>query len=1288
MKKVKLKKVLLSVGTFLFATCLGLGTGFMKTPVEAVTLTSENDFSDLDTSLSAESKGVAIGAVADNYLVVNKELGGLANGINIDIEVDVTFTQNANALQIGMLPTNNKADIAVANKTGVSFATADFDYYYFDGSIYSCAQFKNNAWQTSSFTSSVQSPIIGQVKIKLGIGAYSNHSVYLYVPSSNTQMDASVARDTWITLGSEGSGLFLDYASTNTHTAGGDQTGYVFFSMQNAVYNNVSITPGASMNTPLFNDDFSDSEAFASNYVTNDAFDNGVTAGTITLPKATISVETPTNGDITSNHANSTDMIRSVQSFKGAMRAEMSVNGLGPTLRFGFYSLTQASNTIVRMGISGMSVNKNGVDVYNEYGSESKWATILGDANAGATGADFKIVLDVNENGDATISLGVANQFWGPTLSKSLYEITTIEGLFADVVTGGGYLVFSTSHSDWGNQSTIKDVKLTNAKGETLIEDDFSSNNFNGEGAKLWLVSDSTGLYNLPGVNAVTYTGGTAYLNTQNTATAKEKLTVEWNAQVFDGEMKYYLGMDSKDTSKATAYVTVKDGNLTFTQDTTETLATGVDFTAKTLVQLVFNNANGKVTAYVDGVQKGSTVIKADLTGYMAISATNAKMTHLTVDISESFNVIEMQAGAYLKANTTLQDSGIRFATVIDKAWFDEMKADATVSEITYGTLIVPTDYLADVSEFTIEGLEASGKKYINAGVEGFANEATAEEDGYYQFMGGIKNILPQNYTRNFSAVGYVTVSYNTGAGAQTYYTVYNETDHSRNIYQLADRTYEDRSAVETTEYKYQLSDGTWAKYSQEVMDVMYAYMDGVVNVTLSEDGTLANVELNEYFNPSYQVTHDGNAFSVVSDTEVKTILVNGIKQGNFEKGTNGDKYTATFTYAGIFDAEALFAKQTQVEEVSLAGLASYSNIKAYKYDSIAYGDIETTKPFMAVGVPTTEMPEGGYPAVVLVHGGAGQVYCDWIKMWTDKGYVALALDMFGNQLNDSLAKVVNPLAGPNETHAGSCNDNPFNYQDSWVYHSVTNVILCHNYLRSLSNVNADKIGITGISWGGFITNIVSGVDTRFSAFAPVYGSGYIYEDTKWAGGAFGGENRQDWINRFDPSAYVQFNKKPTLYVSGIDDNCFDVKNRVATYALANGDVYYSQRSDLQHGYFWNETQEIPAFMDKILKGKADGETGVIDATVTLSGTYAYAKINNYADVKGTLAQVNLVYTTSTDADPHNWTFTAMAVWITENGEMGIDFSTDPNLANITAFNFEFVTHSENCRWSTKIILV
>lgn len=379
-----------------------------------------------------------------------------------------------------------------------------------------------------------------------------------------------------------------------------------------------------------------------------------------------------------------------------------------------------------------------------------------------------------------------------------------------------------------------------------------------------------------------------------------------------------------------------------------------------------------------------------------------------------------------------------------------------------------------------------------------------------------------------------------------------------------------------------------------------------------------------------------------------------------------------------IFDTDALFNECTVYEEEDLLSLPKSMTAIRFKSESF---EGKQTYPFAVYGVPDSEKPEGGYPAIVLVHGGAGQVYTSWIRYWTDKGYIAIALDVFGNMLDDNLEKIENPDGGPTEGQAGSLKDSVDSVEKSWVYHNVCNIIRCNNILRSFDFVNPNQIGVTGISWGGVLTCIVSGVDKRFAAFAPVYGAGYLYEDSKWSGGTFGGNadtpERARWIELYDPSSYLPYSTKPMLFVSGVDDDCFSVECRVKSYNLVPGKKFYSQRSDLQHGYFWSQTYEVYSFMEHILRGK---ETVVKIETAYRDGDKAYIKFKNASMVES----LKLVYTASTDADSHKWTFSVRDVAVTD----GIIEVSLP--AGTTAFTFECGNASINTyfKMSSEIFLI
>ena len=380
-----------------------------------------------------------------------------------------------------------------------------------------------------------------------------------------------------------------------------------------------------------------------------------------------------------------------------------------------------------------------------------------------------------------------------------------------------------------------------------------------------------------------------------------------------------------------------------------------------------------------------------------------------------------------------------------------------------------------------------------------------------------------------------------------------------------------------------------------------------------------------------------------------------------------------------MWDTEELFSREVETQSVDL-NLGE--GITAFTFKGEAYPEKNLTETWVyaAVGVPQTAMPEGGYPAIVLVHGGTGYVFKEWINFWTDKGFVALALDMYSNGLareKGQIVKTVNPLGGPNESKTGSLYDGADEVKENtWLYHSVTNIALCNNLLRAREDVNETQIGITGISWGAVAVNVVAGVDKRFNAFAPVYGAGYLYEDSFWQDkGTFGGEDLEGWIARYDPSSYLPYATKPMLFVSGINDNCFSVSARVKSYALPKGKVFYSQRQGLGHGWTWSQTYEIVAFMKHVLLG--EDTVSLLDDVSQTGNTVSL----RYGTKK--FDKVFITYTTSTDEDSHKWTFSTAEV---KEKDGSYSFTLP---VGVTAYTFETRHDSiaAGYRLSTKIYL-
>ena len=176
------------------------------------------------------------------------------------------------------------------------------------------------------------------------------------------------------------------------------------------------------------------------------------------------------------------------------------------------------------------------------------------------------------------------------------------------------------------------------------------------------------------------------------------------------------------------------------------------------------------------------------------------------------------------------------------------------------------------------------------------------------------------------------------------------------------------------------------------------------------------------------------------------------------------------------------------------------------------------TRIFAYVARP--EHAAGPVPGIVLVHGGLGSAYPEWATLWAKRGYMAIAMDLSGcgpdkKRLPDGAPTLDNPSIFHDFTAATA--------KDTWSYHAVAAVLRGHSLLASCEGVDPNRIGITGISWGGYLTCIAAGIDDRFKAAAPVYGCGFLYEDSCWWEwfATMDPEARKLWISLFDPSKYL-----------------------------------------------------------------------------------------------------------------------------------------------------------------------
>lgn len=226
----------------------------------------------------------------------------------------------------------------------------------------------------------------------------------------------------------------------------------------------------------------------------------------------------------------------------------------------------------------------------------------------------------------------------------------------------------------------------------------------------------------------------------------------------------------------------------------------------------------------------------------------------------------------------------------------------------------------------------------------------------------------------------------------------------------------------------------------------------------------------------------------------------------------------------------------------------------------------------------------GPFPAVVLVHGGGGKAFREWAELWANRGYAAIAPDLAGHgpdgaRLSDG---------GPNQGNQDKFQDfDHDDYRKMWTYHAVAAVIRAHSLLASREDVDANRIAVTGISWGGYLTCIVAGLDDRLKAAVPVYGCGFLGNDKAWMSifDAMSEEHRRRWLAYFDPSEYLPNVKCPIFFLNGTDDGAFPADIHRASYDLVPGGKTMHLEVHMRHSHVdgW-APMEIGLFIDSILK--------------------------------------------------------------------------------------------------------
>lgn len=272
------------------------------------------------------------------------------------------------------------------------------------------------------------------------------------------------------------------------------------------------------------------------------------------------------------------------------------------------------------------------------------------------------------------------------------------------------------------------------------------------------------------------------------------------------------------------------------------------------------------------------------------------------------------------------------------------------------------------------------------------------------------------------------------------------------------------------------------------------------------------------------------------------------------------------------------------MNRLSHAPAATWGERKGLVQEVTYEGEPFQGKPTQVFAYYARPEGKGPFPGMVLVHGGGGKAFSEWAQHWAEQGYAALAMDLSGNGPKGRL-----PDGGPDQNDAVKFRSfEESEAREMWTYHAVAAAIRGSSLLAAQPEVDRKRIGVTGISWGGYLTCILAGVDHRFKVAVPVYGCGFLQENSAWKEGILDkmpADLRERWVRLYDPSQYLPSIRCPILFLNGTNDFAYPMDSYKKSYSLVRAPRTLSVQIRLPHGHIWSYGI-VDAFVDSVLKGR------------------------------------------------------------------------------------------------------
>ena len=183
---------------------------------------------------------------------------------------------------------------------------------------------------------------------------------------------------------------------------------------------------------------------------------------------------------------------------------------------------------------------------------------------------------------------------------------------------------------------------------------------------------------------------------------------------------------------------------------------------------------------------------------------------------------------------------------------------------------------------------------------------------------------------------------------------------------------------------------------------------------------------------------------------------------------------------------------------------------------------------------------EGKYPGILWLHGGYGCADPKAAISFAKAGYVAVSPDLPGI----ASAKLCPNSAGPWTYRASALNQMTVRPDPtaSPIFDAEVAALQAFELLSAQPGVLRDRVGVCGISMGGYSTTMISGLlGERVRAAYSIFGCGYYDRGSTWTAqlADLPDDEREAWLHHFDAGRRASNIRAPYFIAAAVRDHFF-----------------------------------------------------------------------------------------------------------------------------------------------------